>query len=211
LPGRGSGSAISVGLTAAAIFFASPQRAAAEWQIKPFIGLTFGGGTTFVDLDFAVGTANRSFGVAGLFLGEVIGIEGDLSFQPGFFQTGDEGRIVRSSVRTLMGNFIVALPRQIAEYTLRPYFVAGMGAMHVEFNDNPPLVGPIFVQNDTLTAIDVGGGVTGFLSDHVGVSWDFRHFRGIGGKPKDRILTFPDGVSQRLSFWRANMALAVRF
>lgn len=193
------------------MLFALPERAAAEWQIKPFVGFTFGGGTTFFDLDFAVGTVKRSFGVSGLFLGEVIGIEGDLGFGPGFFQSDEEGRVEKSGVRTMMGNFIVALPRSMAEFTLRPYFVAGMGAMHIEFNDNIPGVGPVFVQNGTLTAIDVGGGATGFLSDHVGVSWDLRYFRAIGGQPDDPILTLPVGTAQRLSFWRANMALAVRF
>ena len=34
---------------AVAILLASPVPAAAEWHIKPFVGLTFGGGTTFVD------------------------------------------------------------------------------------------------------------------------------------------------------------------
>ena len=189
-----------------AVMLVSPTRAAAEWQIKPFVGLTFGGGTTFVDLDFAVGTANRSFGVAGLFLGEVIGIEGDLGFGPGFFQSGEQGKILRSGVRTLMGNFIIALPRRMAEFTLRPYFVAGMGAMHVEFIDRLPQ--PAFDVSETLTAIDIGGGATGFISDHVGVSWDLRHFRGIGGEASGSTNL---GAKERLSFWRANMALAIRF
>jgi hypothetical protein len=192
-----------------AVVLVSPTRAAAEWQIKPFVGLTYGGGTTFVDLDFAVGTANRSFGLAGLFLGEVIGIEGDLAFGPGFFQSGDQGLILSSGVRTLMGNFIIALPRRMAEFTLRPYFVTGMGAMHIEFVDRAPV--PVFDVSDTLTAIDVGGGVTGFLSNHVGVSWDLRYFSGIGGQPKEPGILKPGYTDQRLSFWRANMALAIRF
>jgi hypothetical protein len=193
---------------AVAVGLISPARAAAEWQIKPFVGLTFGGGTTFVDLDHAVGTKNVAFGISGVLLGEVIGIEGDLGFGPGFFQAGDSSLILNSGVRTVTANVIVALPRRLAEFTLRPYFVAGMGAMYVQYDDISFL--DVFVVSDRLAAFDIGGGATGFLSNHVGVSWDMRHFRGFGGQPKEPGLT-QDGANQRLSFWRANMALAVRF
>ncbi len=55
-----------------------------------------------------------------------------------------------------------------------------------------------------LPAIDLGGGVTGFLSDRIGVSWDVRHFRSVGGKTRG--LSFG---REQLSFWRANMALVI--
>jgi hypothetical protein len=57
-----------------------------------------------------------------------------------------------------------------------------------------------------MAAIDVGGGVTGFVSERIGVTWDLRHFGSVGGKL--------EGVSigtEQLSFWRANMALVIRF
>jgi hypothetical protein len=47
-------------------------------------------------------------------------------------------------------------------------------------------------------------GVTGFLSDRFGVSWDVRRFRSVGGQD-------PGSDGPRLSFWRANMALAIRY
>lgn len=188
----------------------APARAVAEWQIKPFVGFTFGGGTTFVDFDQAIGTKNVVWGVSGGWLGEILGVEGGLERAPGFFEASSGTLIRESSVRTLTGNVIVAFPRRLTEFTLRPYFAAGMGAMHVGFRDVGTQFVSLFVANETLTAIDLGGGATGFLSKHVGVSWDVRHFRGIGGKPKDPI-TLPIGANERLSFWRANMALAVKF
>jgi len=60
----------------------------------------------------------------------------------------------------------------------------------------------------TLPAIDVGGGATGFLNDRVGLSWDMRYFRSISGKAQLRGLSV---AAEQLSFWRANMALAIRF
>src|SRR6185436_14754149 len=41
---------------------AVPARASAEWQFKPFLGATFAGGTTFVDLEEASGHPNLSVG-----------------------------------------------------------------------------------------------------------------------------------------------------
>jgi hypothetical protein len=59
-----------------------------------------------------------------------------------------------------------------------------------------------------LPAIDVGGGATGFLTDHVGLSWDMRYFRSISGNGEGQGLSVG---AEQLSFWRANMALAIRF
>ena len=61
---------------------------------------------------------------------------------------------------------------------------------------------------DTLPAVDLGGGATGFLSDRVGLSWDVRRFRSIGGRSEGRGVSFG---RQRLSFWRATMAVAIRY
>lgn len=176
----------------------------AERQIKPFLGVTFGGSTTFIDLEHAAGSPNVAFGCSGVLLGEAIGIEADFGRAPGFFQTGDEHLIVRSAVTTLTGNIIVLLPRHLAEYTLRPYFVGGAGLMRVHFDD---LVGVLRVASN-LPATDVGGGVTGFLTNRIGLSWDVRYFRSLGVKDEGGGVSFG---GKQLSFWRANMALAIRY
>jgi hypothetical protein len=51
------------------------------------------------------------------------------------------------------------------------------------------------------SAIDWGGGVTGFLTNRIGLNWDVRRFRSIGEG---------SGPAQ-LSYWRVNMALAIRY
>ena len=175
----------------------------AESQLKPFLGITFGGGTTFVDLEHAAGKAKVAIGLSGVFIGDLIGVEADLHYGPGFFQSDSEHLVLRSSVTTLTGNIVIAFPRHATEYTLRPYFVGGVGLMHAYSQD---ALGVLSVAR-TLPAWDVGGGVTGFLTDRMGVGWDVRYFHSLGGKADLRGLSFG---AERLSFWRANMALAIR-
>jgi hypothetical protein len=178
------------------------QRASAEWQIKPFVGVTFGGGTTFVDLEDAAGRPNLAIGVSGVLLGDVFGIEADFGHMPGFFERSGQRLVLDTSATTLTGNLVVAMPRHLVEYTLRPYFVGGAGVMAVHIDD---ALGNPFISR-SLQAMDLGGGVTGFLTHRIGVSWDVRYFRSI-----DR--TFESGLSigsEQLSFWRANMAVAIR-
>jgi hypothetical protein len=179
-----------------------PGPASAEWQLRPFLGVTFGGKTTFFDLEQAADDPNVIIGFNSVLLGEVIGVEADLGYAPGFFQSGGQHLVTRSSAMTLTGNVVVALPRHLAGFGLRPYFVGGAGLMRARIND--PI--DVLSVSRTLPAIDLGGGVTGFLSERIGVSWDVRHFRSVGGKARDQSIG-----REQLSFWRANMALVFRY
>lgn len=189
---------------ALALLLFAPAPAAADWQMRPFLGLTFGGDTTFVDLEQAAGTPNVVVGLSGVLLGEVIGVDVDFGYGPGFFQSGNQTLVRVGSTTTLTGNVVVAWPRRLSEYTLRPYFVTGVGLMHVRIDDWLDLLKVA----DTLPAVDLGGGATGFLSDRIGLSWDVRHFRSIGSKSEGRGVSFG---RERQSFWRATMAVAIRY
>jgi hypothetical protein len=58
--------------------------------------------------------------------------------------------------------------------------------------------------------MDLGGGVTGFLSKRIGVNWDIRYFRS-GSKPdREGELQGPNLEDRRLSFWRFHTAVAIR-
>ena len=178
-----------------------PRADAAEWQIKPFAGATYGGDTTFVLVPQASGHPHAVLGVNGTLLGEIFGVEGDFGHTSGFFQSADAPFVTDSGVTTLTGNLIVAMPRRLAQYTLRPYLVGGAGMMHIRLD----AVGGLQTRSN-LQAMDLGGGVTGFLTHRVGVSWDVRYFRSV-----DR--TLENGfsfTSEHLSFWRASMAMAIR-
>jgi hypothetical protein len=183
------------------VLLATP--AAAEWQIKPFAGIAFGGSTSFVDPEEAVGRVHRLLGVNAVVLGEVLGLEADVARVPGFFQSGDGLFVLSSSVVTLTGNLVVAMPKRISQYTLRPYFVAGAGILRAH---SEPNLGTLLVAS-TRPAVDIGGGATGFLSDRIGVSWELRHFRSIGRGGTTGASVSPE----QLTFWRATMALAIRY
>jgi hypothetical protein len=186
----------------------APVPAAAEWQVRPFIGFSFGGSTTFVDPEVAIETQNVVMGVAGGWLGEVFGIEADFGRAPGFFQRGgdvaEEKQLLSSAVTTLTGNVVIAIPRRLAGYGLRPYFSGGAGLTHVD------LLGKFQIVDigRTLPTLSLGGGVTGFLTNRVGLNWDLRHFNTFRGEGE----TVGNSVgNESLSFWRASMAVAVRY
>jgi len=186
---------------AAVLLVCVPRTYAAEWQIKPFVMGTFGGDTTFTLVRQTNNYGHPGFGVSGLWLGEIFGVEGDVGRTPGFFQGAEAPLVVDSGVTTVTGNIVAAMPRRLAQYTLRPYVVGGAGMMHIAYDT---IGGLPTVSN--LQAMDLGGGVTGFLTPRVGVSWDVRYFRSI-----DR--TLENGfsfTSEHLSFWRASMAMAIR-
>lgn len=183
--------------------WSAPARA--EWQLKPFVGLAFGGDTTFPDTELAAGKVHAILGVNGALIGEIVGIEADFSRASGFFQQSPGNRsVTRSNVTTLTGNVTVALPRRYSEYTLRPYFVGGGGLMHIRTEN---FLTPLSISDDA-ASMDLGGGVTGFLTRRIGVNWDVRHFRTVRGSDEGGAV---DVVGGQLSFWRANMALAIRY
>jgi hypothetical protein len=180
-----------------------PAETSAEWQVRPFLGVTFGGGTTLVDLAHAAGSPNIVVGVNGTLLGDIFGIEVDFARAPGFFETGDQNLVQRSRVTTFTGNVVITPPRHLTEYTLGPYFVLGAGLMRARSQD---LSGELSLPSN-LPAMDVGGGATGFLSKRIGLNWEARYFRSVGGKELRGLSIGPE----QLSFWRASMGLVIRY
>jgi hypothetical protein len=200
------GAARSTAVLVTGLLLTSVRTSAEDRQIRPFIGATFGGGTTFVNLEKAVGKPNPTIGASAVFLGELFGAEVDIADAPGFFESGDTTLplIVGSRVTTLSGNFVVAAPHRMTEYSLRPYVVGGGGLMRVRttttFN--------VFDVSKVIPQVDVGVGVVGFLTNRFGVCWDVRRFQSVGRKTRHEGLSFGD---ESLSFWRATMAAAIRY
>jgi len=193
-----------VGSLALALILLSSPIAAAEKQLRPFAAVTFKGSTTFT---LGAAGASKRHGVVGMgaaLVGDIVGIEGDVSWAPRFFQ--DEPRLViHGPVTTATGNIVITLPKRLTEYTLRPYFVAGAGVMRVNIED----VFGVFDQSKALAAYNIGGGAVGFLTSQVGLAWDVRRFGTLKASPAEPGTT-TDGTA-RLSFWRASMALVVRY
>lgn len=201
---RGTGSLSWRGVLALVLLAAPSSAIAGERQIRPFVGVTFGGGTTFVDSEKASGRPNAIIGVNAAWLGEIVGIDLDLAHAPGFFQAGDLHLVLSSSVTTLTGNIVVAAPGRVTGYGLRPYFVGGAGLMRVRI-DHAFGVLPVA---KTTPAIDVGGGAIGFLTNRIGVCWDVRRFTSLTRTTQESGVSFG---GEQLSFWRASMALTMRY
>jgi hypothetical protein len=201
--GRQSIRAAACGLVAVLLGLAMPA-SAADNQIRPFFGATFGGGTTFVDLENAMGKPKPVMGVSVVRLGDMFGFEGEFGDAPRFFQAGSRHLVLSSRVTTLTGNFVVAAPKKLTEYSLRPYLVAGGGLMRARIDD---YFGVLKVSR-VLPGFDVGVGAVGFLTSDVGVCWEVRRFQSLSGSTEERGVTFGH---ERLSFWRASMGLAVRY
>ena len=195
------GGPLAVGL----LLLSAWPAAAAEKQIRPFVAVTFKGATTFV-LGEAVGKRHTVVGVSAALVGDIIGVEGEVSRGPGFFEPDPDRLVVRSSVTTATGSVILTLPKRLTEYTLRPYFVAGAGVMRVNIAD----VLSVFDPTKALAAYDIGGGAVGFLTSQVGVAWDVRRFGTLKASAAEPGTTLEGGAA-RLSFWRASMALVVRY
>jgi Outer membrane protein beta-barrel domain len=194
--------AVRASVAAVLLALIAPSPVFAEWQLRPFIGVTFAAETTLFDLDHAAAESKFTVGANALVLGEFLGVEADLGHTPGFFQRGTQNLIVGSRVTTLTGNMVLALPRRLAQYSLRPYVVGGAGIMYARSED----VVDVLTVSRTLAALDIGGGVTGFFTNRIGVSWDVRYFRSIGAGDNNG-LSFGN---EHLSFWRAMMGGVVR-
>lgn len=179
-----------------------PAAGWAEWQFKPFIGTTLAGSSTYAFTDDAAAERHLVVGGAVTWLGNFVGVEGDISRLPGFFESDSLESPLGSGVTTLTGSLVVTLPRKLTQYSLRPYLTAGGGLMRVGIDQQE---GFLDVYR-TLKAVAFGGGATGFLTDRVGLNWDLRYFRSVGGA-EDTGLTVG---RERVSYWRASMGVTIR-
>ena len=172
----------------------------------PFLGTAFAGETTFIDLEQGAGQTKVTFGASVALLSDgFLGIEGDVGHSPGFFK-GDAplGPLLADSrVTTVSGNVIVATPVSITRESLRPYLVGGLGLMQARAED----VVLIFPVEQDLLGLTVGGGAIGMVTPFTGVRFDVRHIKAITGERGQ----FAREGNSRLSFWRASVALTLRY
>jgi hypothetical protein len=193
---------------ATSLLLLSTRASAAERQARSFIGATFAGATTFVDPEDAVKQPSITLGGSAIFLGEIVGAEIDVADSPGFFEFGDRNLVTYSRVTTVTGSVVVAAPHRLTEYALRPYVVAGAGFMRMRSTTSSN----VFNLAVTVPAFDVGVGAVGFLTNHVGICWDFRRLQDLGrNRTNEPGLSFDQQQELHLSFWRATMAVVFRY
>ena len=185
---------------AAAALTATP--AYADFFITPFAAVKFAGDSPLRDLES--GASNSKFvigGNLGVLSDGLFGIEADVSYVPRFFERSASSLIARSHVFTLMGNVIVATPRQLTGYSLRPFVSGGAGLMDVNITDVANAI-PVDVN---LFGINVGGGAIGALTNVTDVRFELRWFKSV---TRGDAIAFRSGPA--VTFWRAAVGLTIR-
>lgn len=146
---------------------AAPRESAAQGFISPFLGYDFGGDSGCPQVS-GCEDKNLNIGVSFGSIGSVLGAELEIAQANDFF---GETPGVSSSVLTVMGNVMLAPKFGPAQ----PYVLAGLGLMKTRVELTLP--GLLESSNNHL-GWDVGGGVIGYLGEHVGLRGDVRYFHG---------------------------------
>ena len=195
--------ATTAALTLAVVLCSPPRDARADFLFIPYIGGAFAGNTAFLNLEQGAGSTQWIFGGSvGWLSSGVLGVEGDFSYAPRFFERDNlAGEILSSNETTLSGSVIIAVPQSVTGYALRPYLVGGLGLMHsgITYLFFDPV-------DDNSLGLNIGGGAIGFLSPRTGVRFELRHFRTL----EDATNPANGEVSTRLSFWRFTVGVVVR-
>ena len=181
------------------------QAHAQDVLLMPYLGFTFASGSSlFADLEDGSGeTASLVGASVALLGGGIFGVEGDLGYVPGFFERGEREIVVPGSfVTSLTGSVVLTLPISVTRESLRPYVIAGAGALRAEARD----ITSVFPIRSTMPALTFGGGAIGFLSNTVGVRFDLRYLRSLG-EGDDMIA----GEGPRVHLWRGSVSLVLRY
>jgi hypothetical protein len=195
-------------VVSALLLVAPPTNASADWLFTGFLGSTFAGSTTHLDLEGGVGANQVIYGATVGWLSQsIIGVEAEFAYAPRFFETDNRaGPVTGSHVMTLMGSVLVTLPLSVTRESLRPYLVGGIGMMQNGSATSLDFVNEFDPQERNVLGVNMGGGAIGFVSPDVGVRFDLRHIRSLlrGTNP----LTGEPGT--QLRFWRVTVGVALR-
>ena len=173
-----------------------------DFLIVPFAGAKFHGSTTIFGGE-NVGESKLTFGLSTMVLSEkFLGVEGDIQQTPQFFGHGVRQTVSSSTVTTLTGNVVIAVPKVITRESLRPYLVSGLGLMHARVTTTAGLLD----SRANLLGLDIGGGAIGFVSPRAGARFELRHFKNLTND--SRAVTIG---GTRLSFWRVTAGLVLRY
>ncbi len=201
-----------------AVLTASPARA--DWLLTPYIGGVFGGAAnqfTFDDTDDEF-EQRMNVGVSvGFYTGGILGFEFDYGVAPNFFQfTGGTNDFdlfdLDSSVQTLMGNVVLAVPVGGSGGAFRPYVSGGLGTIRTQLRSETDVFDEI-TSNDT--GYNFGAGAHLLAAGRVGLRADVRYFRGFEAiddeDPVDNPLFDQPFAQEVFNFWRGTIGITFRF
>jgi len=187
---------LRLGVLAIGIAIGTATPARAQGFISPLIGLDFGGDAQCPNLtgcqDKKV-NASVSFGA----MGNLLGFEEEIAYAPDFFGSAAG---LSSSVLTVMSNVMV-VPKI---GPVRPYVEGGIGLIktHVDLTTTS-----VFTTSNNGLGWDVGGGVMGFIGDHVGLRGDLRYVHAF----KDLTVLGFTLSNAKLNYGRASVGVVLKF
>jgi opacity protein-like surface antigen len=189
----------SVIVAAVFVLLAGARGAAAQVFVNPFVDTTLSSPS-------AVGSSSQpGFGVSIGNVGKVVGFETELTYQPELIDNSANA-LAKNRVFTVSGNLLVG--PTIGR--VKPYGAAGVGNLNLNVTRLSSLVipSPESVSSNYLT-VNVGGGIMGFVTTHMGVRADLRYYRAFGFKLTD--LETAGLALDRFDFWRAGVGVVVKF
>ena len=186
-------------VVASAILLAAPAAASGQAYLTGFVGGNFGGDSG-VSLDQSIDDASHlDFGArVGILGGGIFGGEIDVGYTPDFYGRGTI--FDSSSVLTAMGNVVIGVPLG----PVRPYVLGGIGLIRRTIDYVPG--GAEGSVTDSRAAYSLGGGVSLFFSEHVGINADLRYFRNFS--TGNAVMDLPN---EKFSFARGSVGMTFRF
>lgn len=187
---------------------AAPSRASADWLFTPYLGATFGGSANIgvAGEDFGDEFERKvNYGASLAWVGDgALGFEVDFGYSPNFFSVSpdddDFDLVGDGNVTTLMANLVVGAPAG----GVRPYASGGLGLIKSRVDD----ADQFFDVDNNDFGFNVGAGVTGFMTDNVGIRGDVRYFRSLrDNEPDDEF----DVALSDFRFWRGTVGVTFRF
>ena len=183
----------------ALVLAVSARDASAQGFISPFVG------TTLTSPSTSGSKSSPGFGIALGSLGNIVGLDAELAYFPEVLDKAanslSKSRALTFSADALIGPHVGPV---------KPYAALGAGSMNLNFTGLKSLVNP---SPDSISTnyftVNVGGGLIGFLTNHVGVRGDLRYFRAYGVNVADL-----EGAGLSLNhfdFWRATGGLVLTF
>ena len=173
-------------VTVILLFAAGAAPARADVTLTPFIGGLFGG-------NLPTNKPAYGFSLAGMGAG-VFGGEFDFSWTPGFVKATPTSSSITEANAT--GNLIVGIPIGGTHgASVRPYVVGGGGLIRASQKSSDLATSPVS-SNDF--GWDVGGGILGTFTTHVGLRGDVRYFRS-------------NKSGGGFNFWRGSGGVAFKF
>ena len=199
---------------------AAPARA--DWFATPYFGVVFGGASnqfSVTDIDDEFEQRVNFGGSIGYRTKGIFGFELDYNVAPNFFQfTGGTNNFdlldFDSSVQTLMGNVVLAIPVGGSSGAgFQPYVSAGFGTIRTQLRSASDVFDDI-TSNDS--GVNVGAGAHFFAGTHIGLRADFRYIRGFESLDDEDPITdnpFFDqpAATEVFKFWRSSLGLTFRW